>query len=177
MARKTTKTETKRTSNKNPQPKRAIDDNYVAPKRKPKAERTVTLAEALAESGETMDELRAPETPPAAERPTREAGMSNLATTIRAHRRNYQVALHPNGKKTQNNGDIVAQVLLFVTLDELKQFSGERFEGRRYDQLNPGHARMCIGNLIRGALNKNDEAVMGWVASIQKRIAEQAAAE
>lgn len=159
---------------KNPQPKRAIDDNFVAPKAR--KQKHVTLAEALAESGETLEELAAPVEPPKAERPTREAGMSNLATTIRSHRANYTVALHPNGKKTQNNGDPVAQALLFVSFDELKAFAHGTF-GKSYDQLNPGHARMCIGNLIRGAARKGDAKVVEWLEEIARRVAAEGAKE
>ena len=56
---------------------RAIDDNsFAAPKRKPKPEEKVyTLAEALAESGETIEELTAPREE---DKPTRPAGRSNL---------------------------------------------------------------------------------------------------
>lgn len=163
MARKTkdapktgTKGAASRKGNKTPLGNtRAVDDNFVAPKRKPKAEKVVTLAEALAESGESMDDLR---TPPEAERPTRPVGTSNLANTIRSHRGNYAVMLRGD-KKTQNNGDAIAIILLEIPLEKLKAFSATRFEGKTYDHLNPGHARMCIGNLIRGALNK-DEAIL-----------------
>lgn len=158
----------RKTSNKNPQPKLAIDDTFVAPKRKPKAERHVTLAEALAESGETMEELQAE--PTAAEAPIRPAGTSNLASTIRSHRSSYQPMLHPNGKKTQNNGDVVAILLLSIPLGALKVFAAARFE-RRYDHLNPGHARMCIGNLIRAAAKK-DPAVVEWLQNAQPMPAE-----
>ena len=176
MARKTP---TAPKSAKNPQPKRAIDDAFVAPKRRPKkADKTFAevLAEQAAEDGvaveEVVEQLTAPPAP--AERPTREAGMSNLATTIRAHRRNYSVALHPNGKKTQNNGDPVAQVLLFVPFVELKAFAHGAF-GKTYDQLNPGHARMCIGNLIRGAARKGEAGVVAWLEEQAKRVADATA--
>lgn len=154
-----------KTSTKNPQPKRAIDDNYVAPKRKPAAEKPVTLAEALAESGETMEELRAPAE---GEKPIRPVGNSNLATTIRGRRKGYAIALHPNGKKTQNNGDQIASLLLLIPLSKLQEFSAMRFEGKTYDHLNPGHARMCIGNLIRAAAKK-DESVLPWLYENQPK--------
>lgn len=169
--RKTTKTTTTgkgasaRKANKTPLGNtRAIDDNYVAPKRKPKAEKVVTLAEALAESGESMDDLR---TPPEAERPTRPVGNSNLANTIRTHRKNYAVMLRGD-KKTQNNGDAIAVLLLSIPLEKLKAFSATRFEGKTYDHLNPGHARMCIGNLIRGAAKK-DEAILPELYAMQPK--------
>lgn len=170
MARKTnTKTAPKAATKKattkkatNPQPKRAIDDNFVAPKRKPKAEKVVTLAEALAEAGQTIEDIATPAADAPAPKAERQPGMSNLANTIRSHRANYQIALHPNGKKTQNNGDAVAKALLLVPLADLKAFSAGRY-GKAYDHLNPGHARMCIGNLIRGEYRKGDAAVIEWV--------------
>lgn len=168
MARKTnTKTAPKAATKKatNPQPKRAIDDNFVAPKRKPKNdEKVITLAEALAEAGQTIEEVATPAADAPAPKAERQPGTSNLANTIRSHRANYTVALHPNGKKTQNNGDAVAQALLLVPLDELKAFSATRY-GKSYDHLNPGHARMCIGNLIRGEYRKGDAAVIEWVSA------------
>lgn len=149
---------------------RAVDDTtFRAPRthRKPKAD--VTFAEALAESGETIEDLVTPAEPTADERPVRPAGNSNLACTIRQHRHRYSVALHPNGKKTQNNGDAVATLLLAIPLAALKDFGGMRFDGRRYDHLNDGHARMCLGNLIRAAWNKGESDVMSWVMAQQPK--------
>jgi hypothetical protein len=121
----------------------------------------VSFQEALAEAGQTVAELRAA-------LPIRQPGTSNLAQTIRAHRAGYATVLHPSGKKTQNNGDIVAKALLWATLPELKDFSGLRFE-RRYDHLNDGHARMCIGNLLRGALAKGDADIGAFVEGLLAR--------
>lgn len=171
MARKT-KTNTKTT-----RAKTVVEDNYVAPKRRKKADepKMITLQEALAESGETIEDLTAPQ--PGDEAPTRPAGQSNLANTIRAHRSRYVVALHPNGKKTQNNGDEVATLLLPIPLATLKAFSATAF-GVSYDHLNPGHARMCIGNRIRAAVKKGDERVYEWLLAQQpKQEAEEAATE
>lgn len=175
MSRKTTERKTRAT---NPQPKRAIDDNYVAPKRKPKAEKHVSLQEALAEQaaeeGKTIEEVQEELVAPTTEEsPVRPAGTSNLATTIRSHRANYNPMLHPNGKKTQNNGDLVAVQLLSIPLATLKAFSATRFE-RAYDHLNPGHARMCIGNLIRAAVKKGETDVVEWLAANQPKQDEQA---
>lgn len=141
--------------------KTVIEDNYRGPKAEPK--KTVTLAEALAESGETLEDLQ---TPPEDEKPEREEGQSNLATTIRNHRKRYVTALHPNGKKTQNNGDTVAALLLPIPLDKLQAFSAATF-GAAYTHLNPGHARMCIGNRIRAAVKKGDEHVLAWLHANQ----------
>jgi hypothetical protein len=103
--------------------------------------------------------------PTAEEAPTKPIGMSNLATTIRAHRHNYQPALHPiSGKKTANNGDFVAAVLLITPLADLERFCYEHF-GREYRTrgLNEGHIRMCCGNLVRAAFKKDDPKVCEWV--------------
>lgn len=150
----------------NPTPKRAIDDNYVAPKRK--QVKHTTLQEALAESGETIEELT--QTIPAeADRPVRPAGTSNLANTIRSHRGNYNPMLHPNGKKTQNNGDEIAVLLLSIPMNVLKAYAAMKFDGKSYDHLNPGHARMCIGNLIRAAARK-DPSVLEALRDAQPKV-------
>lgn len=128
-------------------------------------EQTFTLAEALEAAGQTMEDLKPAEEAPKAPRP---AGESNLARTIARHRAGYQVALHPKGNKTQNNGDLVARLLLPIPLPTLKAFSAARFDGRSYDHLNDGHARMCIGNLIRGAI-KTDSSVLEWLEAQQPK--------
>ncbi len=168
MARSKTKTPAAKAA-KNPTLKRAIDDNYVAPKKKKAEPKPVTLTEVLeqqaAEEGKTVEEVKAELAAPAADapKPERAPGTSNLACTIRSHRSRYAVALHPNGKKTQNNGDHVAHALLNVPFDELVAFSATRF-GKTFDHLNPGHARMCIGNLVRGAYRKAEDAdLVKWV--------------
>lgn len=167
----------------NPQARRAIDDSFVAPrKRKQKAD--TTFAEALAEQAteegkeveEVLEELVTTE-PAEEDKPVRPAGTSNLACTIRQHRKNYAPMLHPNGKKTQNNGDEVAILLLHVPLAALKNYGGMRFDGRRYDHLNDGHARMCIGNLIRAAFKKGEADVMEWLLANQPKAEEAEAAE
>lgn len=151
--------------------KRAIDDVGVPlPKRKPRDKsQDVTLAEALAEAGQTIEELTAPK---AEDRPVRPAGNSNLATTIRNYRKQYAVALTPAGKKTQNNGDAVAQALLHIPLDAMKAFVLGRFPGRTYDHLNPGQQRMCCGNVIRGLVKAGDQTAMLWLETAQVKTEE-----
>lgn len=162
------------------QPKLAIDDTTAGLPKARKQKADVTLAEAIAqqadEEGKTEEEVKAElhAVPPADERPVRPAGTSNLACTIRQHRKNYSPMLHPNGKKTQNNGDPVAILLLHVPLPTLKAFSGMRFDGRRYDHLNDGHARMCIGNLIRAAFLKGESDVHEWLMAQQPKAEEEA---
>lgn len=171
-AKKTPKAGTKgaaaRTAKKTPLGNtRAIDDNFVAPKasRKPKPE-VVTFEQALAEAGQTIEDLTpAPEDRPT--RPAREAGSSNLATTIRNHRNQYHVALAPNGKKTQNCGDGVAKALLNVSLAKMAEFVAGKVPGVNYDHLNPGHQRMCYGNRIRGWAKAGDQDTLLWLAAAQ----------
>ena len=157
-ARKTTKTKLGNT--------RAIDDSFVAPKKSKKApEEVVTLAQALAESGETMEQLKAEsKAKPAAERTV---GTSNLACTIRNHRKQYAVALGLNGKKTQTCGDAVATALLSIPLAELAAFVAGREAGLSYSHLNPGHQRMCLGNKVRGWAKNGDVETMEWLSKAQ----------
>lgn len=153
-----------------PKQKLAIDDNAPIPVKTPRQPKPkpITLAEALAEQaaedGKTVEEVKAELAAPTDDvKPERVVGSSNLASTIRSHRANYQVALHPNGKKTQNNGDLVAQVLLVVPFEALMAYSHARF-AKTFDHLNPGHRRMCVGNLIRGAIRKPEGAdVVAWL--------------
>lgn len=141
-----------------------LDDNsFVAPKLKPKTEKVVTLAEALAEAGQTMDDL----IPPPEERPARTTGSSNLAITIRNHRNQYAVALAPNGKKTQNCGDAVAAALLRIPLAAMAEYVASKLPGARYDHLNPGHQRMCLGNRIRAWAKQNDQNTLIWLETAQ----------
>lgn len=163
---------------KQKQTKTVTEDTFVAPKQKPVTH--VTLAEAIAEQadaeGKTEEEVRAELAAPSAdEAPVRPVGTSNLACTIRQHRKNYAPMLHPNGKKTQNNGDPVAVLLLPVPLDALKAYGATRFGGRRYDHLNDGHARMCLGNLIRAAFVKGEADVAEWLMAQQPKAEDEAA--
>ena len=153
---------------------RAIDDNsFAAPKRKPKpAAEVVSFQQALEEAGQTIEDLRVPAE---ADRPTRPAGSSNLATTIRAHRGQYHVALAPNGKKTQNCGDAVAAALLRIPLASMKAFVGTKLPGLEYDRLNPGHQRMCYGNRIRAWAKQGDQDTLLWLETAQERPSEEAA--
>lgn len=93
---------------------------------------------------------------------------SNLAATIAQHRPSYKARAGRNNRKTQDNGDAVATALLSIPLDVLKNFSGLRYDGRRYDHLNTGHARMCIGNLIRQDFVKFGPSVLEVLASFAK---------
>lgn len=130
-----------------------------------------TMEEALADSGQTMEDLKV-EDGPAAKQP-RPVGTSNLASTMAGRRSGYAVALAPNGKKTQNAGDEVAKLLLLVPFPQLVTFGVAFLGGQAYEHLNPGHARMCIGNKVRAAYRKGDAHVIEWLNSFVPAVAEE----
>jgi hypothetical protein len=121
-----------------------------------------TMEEALADSGQTMEDLKVEDAPAKQPRPV---GTSNLASTMASRRSGYAVALAPNGKKTQNAGDEVAKLLLLVPFPALVTFGVAFLGGQAYEHLNPGHARMCIGNKVRAAYRKGDAHVIEWLNS------------
>jgi len=128
------------------------------------APETIQDSAPVQEVEEIMEQLDTT-VPPESEKPVKQVGMSNLAQTIRAHRHRYSPALHPvSGKKTANNGDWVAAILLNVPLKELELFVYGHF-GKEYRTrgLNEGHIRMCCGNLVRGGWKKDDEQVHEWL--------------
>lgn len=166
----TTARKTKNTAAKNPTAKRAIDDNFVAPRARKQKTEVVSLAEALEEAGQSIEELL--QTPPEDDRPTKPAGTSNLATTIRAYRKQYATATAPNGRKTQNNGDSIATALLRITPEAMAAFIQTKFPGLSYAHLNPGQQRMNMGNRIRTLAKKGDADTLLWLEQAQERPAE-----
>lgn len=67
----------------------------------------------------------------------------------------YQNARSASGSKVKISGDRVSKMLAGMTLDEVKQVAAavvKKFDPNKYKGLNLGHQRMCIGNLIRGAV-------------------------
>jgi hypothetical protein len=81
-------------------------------------------------------------------------GKSGLA---RAADYDYEPCTAASGKKSKDNNDSVAQELRGQTLDFAYTRAAEYLEKTetdlrsRYNHLNPGQQRMCLGNLIRGA--------------------------
>lgn len=90
---------------------------------------------------------------------------------IRAKLDKYTVVAAASGRKSYDNGDQAAEALRGKPLDEvyatvLKAINVERkandekvmtlkeLKGR-YDHLNIGHQRMCLGNLLRGCFNRS----------------------
>ena len=93
----------------------------------------------------------------------RKPGTSNLARTIGPRRHTYAKVEVEGKRPTQHNGDDVAKALLLVPFDDLVRFSVMRFDGKSYDHLNKGHARMCIGNKIRAEAKKGDAQVLEFL--------------
>lgn len=145
--------------------KLAIHDNSSLPKLKKDTSQTVTLQEALAESGESMEDLKAPE--PGDSPLVKELSTSNLAVTIRQHRHKYVTTIGRNDKKTQSCNDYVAKTLLRIPFEELMRFVYLRVADGKYDALNAGHQRMCAGNLVRAWWKKGDEDTLSWLAAHQ----------
>lgn len=133
-------------------------------RRNPRAPRAPKPQPVVEQPAEEIVEQQDTSTPTEEAKPTRPVGTSNLATTIRSHRHRYVPALAPSGKKTANNGDSVARILLATPLSDLAAFVMARF-GKRYDHLNTGHERMCCGNLVRAEFKKGDEQTLAWLAA------------
>ena len=66
----------------------------------------------------------------------------------------YTNARSASGSKVKISGDQISRLLEGMTLSEVQDVATrvvKNFDPNKYAKLNPGHQRMCIGNLIRGA--------------------------
>lgn len=65
-----------------------------------------------------------------------------------------------NGRKSRDNADYVAQMLREKTLEQAYQIAAKFLDipqntlEMRYADANNGRQRMCLGNLMRGKLNR-----------------------
>jgi hypothetical protein len=120
-----------------------------------------TLAEILAE------ELADPETDPETDPEEGEKHHSEMSSALNKARRQYDTYVRPTGKKSVDNGDEVAALLRSakdmqeackIAADILSKATEDIWDAiellQRYSHLNPGHQRMCIGNLVRGKVKK-----------------------
>jgi len=89
-------------------------------------------------------------------------GKRSMSETLAKYRAKYQGCTSASGRKSLNNGDDVAHFLDGMTAVEVLQ-SAERildFEDgelqERYAHLNIGAQRMNGGNLLRGAIKRQD---------------------
>lgn len=95
----------------------------------------------------------------------RAPGVSNLAQTMAQTgvRSRYKAALVEGKRPTQNNGDEVAKLLLLVPLADLSAFVRGVLGGNDHSDKNPGHQRMCYGNVVRGSVRKGDARTTEWL--------------
>lgn len=88
-------------------------------------------------------------------------------TVVRPNTENYTTSKSASGKKTQHNGDVVAQALDGAELDDIIKPAAEALEctqkelREKYAHLNPGMQRMNIGNRLRGVVGKLNKAEEG----------------
>ncbi len=101
-----------------------------------------------------------PTAPKAAKPESAESGK----TVIRPKVDNYVAGVSGSGKVTKNNGDIVAQALNGLTIENVVSLAedvcGEDHSGK-YRHLNVGQQRMNLGNRIRGAVAALNKANAG----------------
>lgn len=102
--------------------------------------------------------------------PVESEGARNMSSTLRKYRERYVPTVANSGKKSLHCGDSVAEALEYLALEDLYEIAGQILEGwtaetlrERYKHLNIGSQRMNIGNRIRAAYKRGDEAVVQWV--------------
>lgn len=90
----------------------------------------------------------------------------------------YVAGRSSKGAKVKISGDLVSQLLDGLTLEDTynlaEQAVGEKHKDLRtkYTKLNPGHQRMCLGNLLRGMKSDEDKAQLSKLAEPFRKAAE-----
>ena len=79
-------------------------------------------------------------------------------TVIRPNTETYTKTRSASGSISFHTGDLVAQALAGLSIDEVKDLAVQVMDDdtmpTKYDHLNPGQQRMNLGNRMRGAINK-----------------------
>lgn len=104
--------------------------------------------------------------------------MSNEAVTtekktvrIKPNVETYVPGRSSKGAKVKISGDLVSQLLDGLTLEQTyslaEQSLGDKHADLRtkYTKLNPGHQRMCLGNLLRGLKTDEDKERLSKLAA------------
>jgi len=85
------------------------------------------------------------------------------STRIRANLENYESVKAASGNRSYDNADTVAEMFRGKSLDEVYILAARDLKANgetgitikglkeRYENLNPGHQRMCVGNRVRAA--------------------------
>lgn len=85
------------------------------------------------------------------------------STRIRANLENYESVKAASGNRSYDNADTVAEMFRGKTLEQVYTLAARDLKANgetgitikslkeRYENLNPGHQRMCVGNRVRAA--------------------------
>jgi hypothetical protein len=97
--------------------------------------------------------------------------VSKMAKQLAKYRETYVVGIAPSGRKSLHNGSVIALMLEGLTLEDVYTLTrgmlGEDFSGR-YARLNQGSQRMNLGNRLRAAHKKGDNALVeAWVEAFK----------
>jgi hypothetical protein len=76
------------------------------------------------------------------------------AVRIRPNLGSYVNARSSSGSKVKISGDPASEFLKGMTLGEVYEVAKFLGIDRSYTNLNPGHQRMCLGNMIRTVMKK-----------------------
>lgn len=102
--------------------------------------------------------------------PVESEGSRDMSGTLRKYRERYVPTVANSGKKSLHCGDSVAEALEYQALEDLYEIAGQILEGwtaetlwERYKHLNIGSQRMNVGNRIRAAYKRGEDAAVQWV--------------
>lgn len=90
----------------------------------------------------------------------------------------YVAGRSSKGAKVKISGDLVSQLLDGLTLEDTYNLAEAAVGAKhadlrtKYIKLNPGHQRMCLGNLLRGMKSDEDKANLSKLAEPFRKGAE-----
>lgn len=93
-----------------------------------------------------------------------EDGKEEPLSRIKKYVKNYETVLASSGKKSKDSGDRVAVELRGLTLDAVYEAVATALDTdietlvAKYQHLNGGQRRMCLGNLLRGHYRRQEAA-------------------
>ncbi len=90
----------------------------------------------------------------------------------------YVAGRSSKGAKVKISGDLVSQLLDGLTLEDAYNLAEKAVGAKhpdlrtKYTKLNPGHQRMCLGNLLRGMKSDEDKANLSRLAEPFRKLAD-----
>ena len=90
----------------------------------------------------------------------------------------YVAGRSSKGAKVKISGDLVSQLLDGLSLEDTYNLAEKAVGAKhadlrtKYTKLNPGHQRMCLGNLLRGMKSDEDKASLSKLAEPFRKGAE-----